>query len=72
MNQPEKKCDGCGEPIKGKAFQMVDENYNKQHGLFECAGCHFGEEVKQPAKKIKITTKQNQSCKLKQNQHPKT
>lgn len=44
MSQPKKICDSCGKPINGKAFQMVDENYRKQHGMFECATCHFGEE----------------------------
>ena len=34
------KCDSCGEakPVKEK-FQVVDENYNNQKGLFECAEC---------------------------------
>jgi len=33
-------CDGCGQkkPMKEK-FPMVDENYNIQDDLFECAEC---------------------------------
>jgi len=33
-------CDMCGKPIKGKKFQIVDENFNIQKGLIQCEKCY--------------------------------
>lgn len=40
INNETFKCDSCCEEksIKEK-FQIVDENYNEQNGLFECGKC---------------------------------
>ena len=39
------KCDGCGEPWQEdqEMFQMVNENFVPQDGLYCCVECKFGE-----------------------------
>lgn len=34
------KCDNCGKEIKGQKYQIVDENFKPQKGLFHC-GCVY-------------------------------
>lgn len=34
-----KKCDMCGKEFVGKAFPILDENFNKKEGLIQCEEC---------------------------------
>lgn len=38
-----RKCDGCGEPLKGEGHEVYNENRALQRGILYCDECTFGE-----------------------------
>ncbi len=46
------KCDNCGKEIKGKKYEIVNENYVVQKGLYHC-GCVFKTTLLKKVKKSK-------------------
>jgi len=45
------KCDNCGNPIKGEKYQIVNECFVPQRGLYHC-GCVFKTVLRKKYKKV--------------------